>query len=570
VCNEALEECICECEECGELLKECVCECEECKELLRECICPCEDCKDEDCEKCGESLEGCICCVDCFESPWDCICVDDEHESISPTSAFIDLSAEIAPSAARTYDLREQFVIRLYTNVLGRNYDTPGLNNWVNHLRNGRSGANVASGFFFSPEFLSRRLDNGQYVDILYRTLLGREPDVAGRAHYLARLHSGIPRENIFASLVISNEFEALCRQANIVRGTYTPPPGAMARVFVTRLYRTTLGREPDAGGLNNWTNHLINGRSGAAVAYGFVFSPEMFARNLTNDQFVEVLYNAMLGRPSDAVGKAHWVSRLNGGHSRYHVFVAFVESPEFGSLCSAHGIVRGNAPPPANMMPGNTTLDKTWNMIILAHFGGISDRPEHIAGIIGNMQAEAGTNLCPFQQQVSNQIGLGLMQWSFGRRINLENYMWNSGINPNQFRTEMNKHLTTTCDPRNPNHQHPPALLDRALQVQINFMFHEFRNTSERAYMSFVDFPTNRLGVAGARAYAELFCAISLRPGDGGPTNNILDPGVLNALQASSHVGGLGRLDRISYSNLNGRRANAERVYRYFLTNHG
>jgi len=156
-------------------------------------------------------------------------------------------------------------------------------------------------------------------------------------------------------------------------------------------------------------------------------------------------------------------------------------------------------------------------------------------------------------------------MQWTGGRRTSLESFMWSNGINQTHFITEMNKHLTEVC--RNPHGNHPAAILNRAVDVQVSFFFHELRNTSERVYINFVDFPSVRTGVAGARAYAELFCALNLRPGPGwGDTNNILDPGVLAALQASNHVGGPGMLDRISYNNLSGRRNNAENLFRTFV----
>ena len=167
-------------------------------------------------------------------------------------------------------------------------------------------------------------------------------------------------------------------------------------------------------------------------------------------------------------------------------------------------------------------------------------------------------------------------MQWTDptiagGRRTELENFMWRNGIDQNEFYTEMNKHLFSYCNPSNPAHRHPQPLFDRVLQVQINFMFHELRNTWERFYLNYVDYPQSRVGVAGARAYAELFCSLALRPGIGvGENNNIQDPGVIFALQTSDFVGGPGRLDRISFSNLVGRRNNAEQVYRLFLGNHG
>jgi hypothetical protein len=207
--------------------------------------------------------------------------------------------------------------------------------------------------------------------------------------------------------------------------------------------------------------------------------------------------------------------------------------------------------------------------MIGNANIRGISDRPEHIAGILGNLRAEAGSGFCPFQIQVSNHRGLGLMQWTnsspcgtLGRRTDLENFMWRNGISQEEFEAEMNKHLTFVCN--SPGCIHPPELLERVLQVQINFMFHELSNTWERFYFNYVDFPTNRTGFEGARSYAELFCALSLRPGPGNISgiDDILDEGVQNALRASP----INDQGRISFSALAFRRSQAEVYYRQFL----
>jgi len=240
----------------------------------------------------------------------------------------------------------ESFVIRLYQNVLGRNHDASGLKNWAAVLRKGVAGADVAYGFFFSPEFQKQKTSDATFVDILYRTLLNRNPDASGRANWLALLQTGFPREDIFSGFVNSTEFTKLCSNYGIIRGNYTAPPGGMARVFATRLYRTVLQREPDIAGLNNWQNALVSGSAtGASVAYGFLFSPEMIKRNLDDDRYVEVLYNSMLGRSSDAAGKADWLKQLRNGASRYSVFTGFVYSKEFDRICRDHGIIRGTVP---------------------------------------------------------------------------------------------------------------------------------------------------------------------------------------------------------------------------------
>ncbi|MCL2425548.1 MAG: DUF4214 domain-containing protein [Oscillospiraceae bacterium] len=257
--------------------------------------------------------------------------------------ARLPFAARVTGASGPTLDSIQQFVARLYLQVLGRNYDQAGMQDWTNRLSRGGTGADIASGFFFSSEFAARNVGNEEFVNILYRTLLNREADTSGFAAWTSQLDAGMPREDVFAGFVNSTEFYQLCAQAGIVRGTYTPPPGGMIRVFLTRLYRLALQREPDVVGLNSWTNQLVSGRAtGAQVAYGFIFSNEMNNRNLTNEQFVAILYNTLMGRAPDTQGFNNWVGQLNRGASRHSIFVGFVMSVEFYQICRNHGITRG------------------------------------------------------------------------------------------------------------------------------------------------------------------------------------------------------------------------------------
>jgi len=500
--------------------------------------------------------------------------VGDDNEEYY--NEYDDYYNEYEELEALNLDLIEQFVVRLYEYILRRNYDVSGLYFWSNELREGRrTGASVAHSFFFSPEFRNRNYSNEEFVELLYRALMGRDSDPGGRAFWLGRLNAGLPRVDVFASFIRSWEFGQFCELAGIERGEFNSPPGGMARVFVTRMYRTALQREPDIGGLDHWTNQFVYGNAtGAAVAYSFIFSREMYNRNLTDRQFVEILYNALMGRNSDQGGMEFWLNRLQGDFTRHCIFVSFVSSDEFGRICSEHGITRGtpppspHAPPPPNTMRGDTIVARIWNLMVAQQFSGISDRPEHIAGIIGNLRSEAGPNLCPFQQEIGgNRAGLGLMQWSHGRRTHLESFMWRNGVSQADFTREMNRHLNSICSG---TCMHPPELLNRVLQLQVQFMFYELTYTFERQYMNFIDFPASTTGIAGARAYAELFCAIALRPSPGraGGLDDIQDVGVIEARRASA-FGGVGNLDRISFSGLAARRNNAEQIFRQFQADH-
>lgn len=124
------------------------------------------------------------------------------------------------------------------------------------------------------------------------------------------------------------------------------PAPGSQVDAFVTRLYSVTLNRTPDDAGLRSWADLLINKKAtGASVARGFIFSSEFQGLDLSNEEYVECMYLAFMGRPSDPAGKAGWVSvlesmgRLEG---RENVFEGFANSSEFLGICDSYGIVRG------------------------------------------------------------------------------------------------------------------------------------------------------------------------------------------------------------------------------------
>ena len=112
---------------------------------------------------------------------------------------------------------------------------------------------------------------------------------------------------------------------------------------FVTRLYDICIGRAPDAAGLADWTGQLKNGKAtGVSVAYGFIFSQEFQNKGYTNDEYVEIMYNAFFGRASDPDGKANWLSAMNSGMTREELFLGFANSVEFFNLCKTYGITAG------------------------------------------------------------------------------------------------------------------------------------------------------------------------------------------------------------------------------------
>jgi hypothetical protein len=97
------------------------------------------------------------------------------------------------------------------------------------------------------------------------------------------------------------------------------------------RLYFATLGRAPDALGLNFQSARLDAGTSLVGVASGFVDSPEFQATygSLDDAQFVDLLYGNVLDRSAAQGEIAFHVGRLQAGASRADVVAGFSESPE-------------------------------------------------------------------------------------------------------------------------------------------------------------------------------------------------------------------------------------------------
>ncbi|MGI9609385.1 MAG: alpha/beta fold hydrolase, partial [Acidimicrobiia bacterium] len=84
----------------------------------------------------------------------------------------------------------------------------------------------------------------------------------------------------------------------------------------VLRLYKAFFDRNPDVVGAKYWIRIYREGNDVASIATAFEQSQEFRNRygTPTNEQFLENLYQNVLGRPSDAAGFAYWLGLLNSG----------------------------------------------------------------------------------------------------------------------------------------------------------------------------------------------------------------------------------------------------------------
>lgn len=147
-------------------------------------------------------------------------------------------------------------VARVYLAAFGRHAEHGGLVHWASVVRGGSSLADVAAAFVDSPEFAARNgaPDSRAFVRLLYRNVLGREPDDAGEAHWVGELDAGrMSRAHVLVAFSESPEH---------VARTARELPVALA-------YAGLLRRPADDAGLAYWsarpTAELIDGVVGSA-----------------------------------------------------------------------------------------------------------------------------------------------------------------------------------------------------------------------------------------------------------------------------------------------------------------
>lgn len=235
------------------------------------------------------------------------------------------------------------FVKLLYQYVLDRTATQSEIDYWVGRLENGSTGAEVAYGFIFSQEFQNKNYSDADYVEHLYLSLMGRASDADGKADWVTHLKNGVSRLYVFRQFTDSAEFGNLCNTYEIQRGTVTLNENRDQNYnvtrFVARNYTEFLGRNYDVDGLNDWSGRINSGYGMGNVAYGFVFSQECINMNLSNSDYVKMLYRGIFGREYDEAGLNDWVNQMNNGTSRETVFWGFANSQEFANMVASYGL---------------------------------------------------------------------------------------------------------------------------------------------------------------------------------------------------------------------------------------
>ena len=239
----------------------------------------------------------------------------------------------------------ENFVVNIYEKLLGRPYDQAGLAYWSGHLSNKKiSAADIIVQFVNSAEFKTKNVQNTVFVDSLYQALFNRNATPQEQQRWVGALTTGVSQTGVISHLIASEEFQQVAKNAGIIAGSITvtnaPDVNLELTKYVERCYATVLGRKADQGGLNYWTGLVLNGTlTPEQVAERIVFSVESRGYNVSNQDFVKMLYATYMGRTEDTVGFNYWAKLLSSGTSREAVASAFGRSTEFKLIVKSFGL---------------------------------------------------------------------------------------------------------------------------------------------------------------------------------------------------------------------------------------
>lgn len=223
-----------------------------------------------------------------------------------------------------TNTAKKEYIRQLYVNVLGRN---PSNEEIKAHL--GNSVEQTTYNIVFSDESKSRNniynISNKAFVENAYKWVLGRNGDSSGITNHTNLLDKGKSRKDLLKDFLSSTEFKnrisTLEWKIDISNDSY--------KLFIRDLYKNVLGREPSNDDISA---HMKNSIQKTAV--NIILSDEAKKvkkiDNMSNEDFVKLLYKCILGRDGEAKGISDNAGFLKNSGSKQELIRLFVESDEF------------------------------------------------------------------------------------------------------------------------------------------------------------------------------------------------------------------------------------------------
>ncbi|MBD8540941.1 DUF4214 domain-containing protein [Oxalobacteraceae sp. CFBP 8761] len=163
------------------------------------------------------------------------------------------------------------------------------------------------------------------------RTLKSLESQLNSYEQMLEREQEQIDQLNGISTTALSIH-QAILALHSAVQGAASNPINASASA-ISNAYQSTLGRAPDAAGMQYWNDRAAAGSSISDIVGAISNSPEAK---------IKALYQSTFGRPADAAGLKYWMERVAAGTSYGTIEQGLKESNEYKAKTKVPGYAAG------------------------------------------------------------------------------------------------------------------------------------------------------------------------------------------------------------------------------------
>jgi hypothetical protein len=287
---------------------------------------------------------------------------EDSKAQVQSAAATPNQCASETESAGGSFNTRG-IITYAYCFIVGRQPDIGGLEGWESHLKAGMRIEDALVEMLRSDEFSKLNavpsLTSAEYVKLVHRVLLGRNPSELEVARSVSAFEAGGTRAELQRDLIHSNEFHtrhqilfgdpaSVVRRkaASLVRApnpelrrtcdlNVLRRPLEFERGQVIYSYCLILGRWPDGHGLETWRVSLRGDMTLENFLMGLITSNEFAGKyqteTLEQNVLVTLVYRLLLGRDPRAAELAARVKQFaDGSLSRIDFYRRVLNLEEF------------------------------------------------------------------------------------------------------------------------------------------------------------------------------------------------------------------------------------------------
>ncbi len=229
--------------------------------------------------------------------------------------------------------------------LLKEEADEKELQKWIEDIENGLSLADIIDKMIKSEEFFPVFQNDSEYIKSIYKAVFQKEIDDETFQELYEKISSTkLSKEGLLYYLAKKRSFEDMLKAdtafSSIFFNSSKKEEIEKLTAFVKRMYTTALGRDAEPGGLNYWELMLSAGKKSPQEIAVFFFTSEEFQnQNLTDEEFLDRLYQTVLDRKADEEGYEYWLNKMEEGMSREDIIKSFIDSKEFQNILKEYGL---------------------------------------------------------------------------------------------------------------------------------------------------------------------------------------------------------------------------------------